>query len=113
MSDWTPEAGDLIWAELSPTAGTEQAGHRPALVLSGAHFNAVTGRAVILPITSRARGFLFEVPLPADSAVAGVILPDQVRTIDWRARFAKPAGVVSADVLESARAKLGALIGAV
>ncbi len=111
MSDWTPDAGDLIWADLSPTAGAEQSGRRPALVISGARHNGVTGRAVILPITSRARGFLFEVPLPETAPIAGVILPDQVRTIDWRARFAKSAGSVPADVLSTARAKLGALVG--
>lgn len=111
MSDWTPQSGDLIWVDLSPTAGSEQAGRRPALVVSDSEFNASTGRAVVVPITSRVRGFKLEVSLPIDAPISGVALPDQVRTIDWRARFAKPAGTVPPTILEDARAKLAALIG--
>jgi mRNA interferase MazF len=111
VTAWTPEAGDLIWVDLSPTAGTEQTGRRTALVVSGSYFNGLMGRAVVLPITSKARGFQFEVALGHDEDISGVVLPDQIRTIDWRARYAKPAGKVSSDVLDDARAKLAALIG--
>jgi mRNA interferase MazF len=111
VSDWVPEAGELVWVDFSPTAGTEQAGRRPALVISGCAFNASSGRAVVLPITSKHRDFPFQIELPPDAPLSGAAMADQVRTIDWRARFAKSAGSVSADVLDTARGKLGALVG--
>ncbi len=112
MTDWAPRAGNLIWIEFAPTVGTEQRGRRPALVLSDGEINPLTGRAIILPITSRVRGDPFETSLPIDAPISGVVLCDQVRTIDWRARFAKPAGAAHPDTLADARAKLKALIGA-
>jgi mRNA interferase MazF len=111
VSDWAPDAGDLIWVEPDDTVGTEQRGRRPALVLSPGALNALTGRAVILPITSRVRGDPFETSLPIDARVSGVVLCDQIRTIDWRARGAKPAGTAPAEVLTDARAKVAALLG--
>ncbi len=111
MTPWSPRPGEIISADLSPTAGTEQAGRHPALVISNAFFNVTTGRIVILPITSTVRGFMFEVILPVGLPVTGVILPDQIRTIDWRARFSEPLGFAPAEVLEEARAKVAALLG--
>jgi mRNA interferase MazF len=112
VSDWTPDAGDLIWVDFSPTAGAEQTGRRPALVLSSAEFNRMSGRAVVLPITSRHRDFPFQVALPTDAPIAGAAMADQVRTIDWKARFAKLAGSVDQTLLGDARSKVAAVIGA-
>lgn len=108
---WSPSPGELIWLDFSPTSGTEQAGRRPALVISDAGYNAATGRAVVMPITSRVRRWPFEVALPDDSPVTGAILADQVRTVDWRSRFAKTAGFAHAAALEEARSKLASLTG--
>lgn len=110
-ADWSPTPGELLWLEFSPTEGTEQAGRRPALAVSDAGYNAATGRVVVMPITSCGRGWPFEVALPETSVVAGAVLVDQVRCVDWRARFAKSAGAVPAAVLEEARTKLAALTG--
>jgi mRNA interferase MazF len=111
VTDWVPQPGDLVWVDFSPISGTEQAGRRPALVLSDAAFNESSGRAVVLPVTSRMRRRVFDVALPEGSPIDGAILADQVRTIDWRARFAKLGGTVSPAILDEARAKLAALIG--
>lgn len=86
----TPDRGDLIWLDFDPQAGTEQAGRRPALVLSPALYNRPTGRALVVPVTSRVRGYPFEVPLPEGLAVRGVALADQLRIVDLRARRARP-----------------------
>lgn len=106
---WSPQAGEIIWLDFAPTEGSEQSGRRPALVVSDSGYNAATGRAVVLPITSRLRGWPFETALPASAAVQGAVLVDQIRCIDWRARFAKPAGPAPAEVLADARGKLAAL----
>lgn len=105
-----PAPGDIVWIDFSPTSGTEQSGRRPALVLSNQAYNAASGRALLAPITSRVRGWPFEVALAPDAPISGVIVVDQVRIVDWRARGAKIAGAVSAAVLDEARGKLAALI---
>jgi mRNA interferase MazF len=101
----------MLWLEFSPTSGTEQAGRRPALTVSDAGYNAATGRALVMPITSRVRGWPFEAILPEGGKVNGAVLTDQVRCVDWRARFATSAGFAPPAVLEDARAKLAALAG--
>ena len=106
-----PEPGDLVWIDFAPTAGTEQSGRRPALVISDAGYNAATGRALVMPITSRIRNWPFEVLLPASATISGAVLADQVRCIDWRARPTRPAGGAPPGVLEEARGKLAALAG--
>ena len=100
-----------MWIDFSPTVGTEQAGRRPALVMSDARYNEASGRALLAPITSRVRNWPFEVTLPPGSPVAGVVLVDQIRVVDWRARHATLAGAAPLAVLEEARGKLAALIG--
>ncbi len=106
-----PKPGDLVWIDFTPTVGTEQSGRRPALVVSDAGYNVVSGRALVMPITSRIRNWPFEVLLPQDSAIAGAVLVDQIRCIDWRARPTRPAGAAPRGVLEEARGKLAALTG--
>lgn len=108
---YVPERGDVAWLSFAPQAGHEQAGHRPALVLSPAAYNKKVGLAIFCPITTQVKGYPFEVPVPPGYKAEGVVLADQVRTMDWRARGARlccrlPQATVS-EVLE----KLGTLIG--
>jgi len=97
-----PERGDIVWLDFSPQTGHEQPGRRPAVVLSPVRYNTKVGLAIVCPITSQAKGYPFEVPLPERTKIVGVILADQVRSIDWRARRAKRAGRLSADVVTRA-----------
>src|SRR5437762_13948374 len=82
---YVPERGDAVWLTLDPQAGHEQAGRRPALVLSPAAYNGRVGLALCCPITNQAKGYPFEVALPDGLAVSGVVLADQVKSLDWRA----------------------------
>ena len=84
-----PDRGDVVWLDFNPQAGHEQSGRRPAVVLSPAAYNAKVGLALVCPITSQVKGYPFEVAIPNDTTVAGVILADQVKSLDWRARRAK------------------------
>ena len=84
-----PDRGDVVWLDFTPQAGHEQAGRRPGVVLSPAAYNAKVGLALVCPITTHAKGYPFEVPIPGERVVAGVILADQVKSVDWRARRAK------------------------
>ena len=84
-----PDRGDVVWVSLSPQAGHEQAGRRPALVLSPRAYNARVGLAICCPITSHVKGYPFEVALPGGLPVRGCVLSDQVRSLDWRARRAQ------------------------
>ena len=117
MAELTIDASEITEAlqrnvrDYTPTVGTEQSGRRPALVISDQAFNDTSGRALLAPITSCARGWPFEVALPAGSVVAGAVIVDQIRIVDWRARHAKIAGAAPAAVLDDATAKLAALIG--
>lgn len=85
----TPGRGDVVWISLNPQAGHEQAGRRPALVVSPASYNGKVGLAVFCPITSQIKGYPFEVAIPAGLKVSGVVLSDQVKSLDWRARKAE------------------------
>jgi mRNA interferase MazF len=109
---YVPDRGDAVWITLDPQAGHEQAGRRPALVLSPASYNGRVGLALFCPITSRVKGYPFEVPLPADSPVSGVIGADQVKSLDWRARQATHIGPVSDQVVADVLHRLQTLIAA-
>lgn len=107
---YTPARGDVVWISFSPQVGREQAGRRPALVISTTRYNAKVGLAVVCPITNHAKGYTFEVEIPEGLAVSGVVLADQVKSLDWRGRNAEylcslPHLVVS-DVLEKVIALL-------
>ncbi len=78
-----------MWLEFTPQTGSEQAGRRPALVISPKAYNAKVGLALFCPVTSRVKGYPFEVVLPKGSGVIGVVLADQLKSLDWRARKAK------------------------
>lgn len=108
MAEYVPEAGEIVWLELSPHAGHEQAGHRPAVVLSPAAYNRF-GLMLCCPLTTRRKGYPFEVPI--DDAGESAVLADQVKFLDWRARRAKTKGRISEVELSAVRAKATALIG--
>ena len=95
-----PERGALIWLTFTPQSGREQAGRRPALVVSPSAYNSKVGLALVCPITSKAKGYPFEVPLPDGGPVQGVVLADQLRSLDWRSRQADIIGTAPMAVLE-------------
>jgi len=108
---YAPDAGDLIWTDFDPTRGREQAGRRPALVVSSAVFAENTGLAVVCPITSRVRPFPTSVVLPSGLPIAGEILTSHIRSIDTMARPIRYAGAkVPLEVAQLVRAKLNAFI---
>ena len=104
-----PDRGDLVWISLDPQAGHERAGRRPAMVLSPAGYNSKTGLALCCPATSRVKGYPFEVTLPHGGSIQGVVLADQVKSLDWKVRRAEIADTAPNDVVEEVLAKLGAL----
>lgn len=105
-----PDAGEVVWLTFDPQAGHEQAGHRPALVISPASYNRKARLMVCCPMTTRIKGHPFEVLTKVDGAECA-ILSDQVKSLDWKARRAKKKAVVSAEVMMHVRAKLKALLG--
>ena len=108
-SVYTPEAGDIVWLQFNPQAGHEQAGHRPAVVLSPASYNGKTGLMLCCPLTTKIKGYPFEVTIAGHPP--SVALADQVKSLDWRARGAKPKGKISALELAEIRGKAIALLG--
>jgi len=104
-----PDAGDVVWLMFDPQAGHEQAGHRPALVISPASYNGKTGLMICCPITTQIKGYPFEVVTQVDGVVCAV-LSDQVKSLDWKVRRAKKKSVACADVLVQVRAKIKALL---
>jgi mRNA interferase MazF len=105
-----PERGDIVWLVFDPQAGHEQAGRRPAVVLSPALYNGRTSLALVCPITSRVKGYPFEVALPPGLPVSGVILADQVKNLDWQARQAAVVGRVPPETLRQVQQKLALLL---
>lgn len=110
-SPYCPNQGDIIYLDFDPQAGSEQAGRRPALVLSPYAYNTLTKLVVVCPITSRRKGYPFESALPQESRVTGVVLADHVKSLSWVARKATFASQAPADIVDDVRAKIVALIG--
>jgi|SRR5690625_487715 len=110
VKQYVPDRGDLIWLHFSPQAGREQAGRRPALVLSPQSYNRVTGLCVVCPVTSRIKGYPFEVLLEDSGSVVGVILSDQIRNLDWKRLHADFIEKASLHVLKEVHEKLQTLI---
>jgi mRNA interferase MazF len=106
---YVPDVGDVVWLQFDPQAGHEQAGRRPALVLTPARYNGARGMMLCCPMTSRIKGYVFEVVVTTDPPSA--VLADQVKNLDWRARKATRKGAVSAEVLAEVRGKIKALLG--
>jgi mRNA interferase MazF len=106
---YVPDVGDIVWLRFDPQAGREQAGHRPAVVLSPAIYNVKTSLMVCCPMTTQIKNYPFEVVISGEDP--SVVLADQVKSLDWRKRGAKRKGTISADELAEVRAKIRALIG--
>lgn len=109
--NYVPRPGDVIWLSFDPQAGNEQAGTRPAVVLSPATYNAKTSMAVCCPITSHVKNYPFEVMIRDHPTLRGAILADQSKNLDWRARKARHKGKVSDDELAETLGKIRALLG--
>jgi mRNA interferase MazF len=107
---YVPERGDVVWLQFDPQAGHEQAGHRPALVLSPSAYNRRSGLMLCCPITSRVKGYPFEVALAGKRDLAGVVLADQVKSLDWRARRARKKDMAPPEVVQETLGKLHALL---
>jgi len=110
MKPYIPKAGDIVWIDFQPTRGHEQKGERPALVLSPKEYNTKVGLMLVCPVTSTVKGYPFEVVLTGTKKVRGVVLADQVRSVDWRLRHTRYIESVSFDVLVTTTMKLTALI---
>ncbi|MEI2690317.1 MAG: endoribonuclease MazF [Anaerolineae bacterium] len=109
-SSYVPRRGDVVWLTFNPQAGHEQAGRRPAVVLSPLSYNAKVGLALFCPITSQVKGYPFEVSIPDGLPVAGVILADQLKSLDWQARDAAFACTLPAIVTSEVLQKVGLLL---
>lgn len=107
---YVPTRGDVIWITLNPQAGHEQAGRRPALVLSPSAYNGKVGLAILCPVTSQVKGYPFEVTIPTGSKLDGVLLADQVKSLDWRVRKAEFICKLSRETISEVIDKLGALL---
>lgn len=108
MAAFVPDIGDIVWLQFNPQAGHEQAGHRPALCLSPARYNRKVGLMLCCPMTTQQKGYPFEVEIAGNKT--SVVLADQVRSVDWKARGAKRGGRVTIAELAEVRGKLLALI---
>lgn len=96
--DYIPERGDIVWLDLNPVRGHEQGGRRPAIVVSPGKYNVRSGLMLACPVTSQMKGYPFEIEFKTKS-VQGVILADQIRSIDWTQRRVEKTGTVSETVL--------------
>lgn len=110
MATYVPDRGDVVWLGFSPQAGHEQAGRRPAVVLSPRRYNKPAGLALFCPVTHRAKGYPFEVSLPQDAPVTGVVLADQIRSLDWQERNAELIGQLDVETLSEIFARLRPLL---
>jgi mRNA interferase MazF len=111
VSSFIPDSGDLVWFDFDPQAGHEQAGRRPALVLSSRRFNQRATLALVCPITSKIKGYASEVPLPPGLPVHGVVLCSHLRSLDWQARNPALIGKAPDDVLLEVREIVGSIAG--
>src|ERR1035441_6430336 len=109
MTAFVPDVGDLIWLTFDPQAGHEQAGRRPALVLSPKPYNQKSGLVLACPVTNQIKGYPFEVAVPRDCGVTGVFLADQVKSLDWKQRQAERIGRVPLPALDEVLARLAPL----
>lgn len=107
---YVPDRGDVVWLTFNPQAGHEQAGRRPAVILSPAAYNGKVGLALLCPVTSQVKGYPFEVAIPGGLQVSGVVLADQLKSLDWQVRNAVLIGRLPestiAEILVKARTLL-------
>lgn len=107
---YCPKRGDVVWITFNPQAGHEQAGHRPALVLSPESYNRKVGLSLLCPITSQVKGYPFEVSVPDGLEASGVILADQVKSMDWKARGASFLCSLPESTVQEVLSKVGTLL---
>lgn len=107
---YIPARGDVVWITFNPQAGHEQAGRRPAVVLSPSSYNGKVGLAILCPVTSQVKGYPFEVAIPPGSKLSGVILADQVKSLDWRMRRAEFIGKMPQETMAEVTGKLTTLL---
>lgn len=110
MAEYAPDRGEIVWLHFDPQSGPEQAGRRPALVISSKIYNRKVGLALFCPITSNVKGYPFEVQIPRGSKATGAVLCDQIKSLDWRARRAKRLCPAPKGVLEEVTAKILVLV---
>jgi len=110
MAAYCPNVGDIIWLDFLQSVANEQAGRRPALVVSPRIFNELTGRCIACPITRRDRDWSFHVPIPDSHEISGVVQVDQLRSASWEQRGSRFIGQAPAGVLDEVRAKLKPLL---
>jgi mRNA interferase MazF len=108
-ASYIPDAGDIVWLNFTPQTGHEQAGRRPAVVLSPKTYNSKTGLLVCVPVTSQIKGYPFEVQF-SGTEVSGAALADQVKNLDWRSRQARYKGKISIAEIQEIKAKLATLL---
>jgi mRNA interferase MazF len=109
---YVPDRGDAVWLTFEPHAGHEQAGRRPAVVISPRRYNRLSGLALLCPVTSQIKGYPFEVLLPSGLPIEGAVLSDQIRSLDWRARRASRICALPSVTIEEVIGKLQVLISA-
>ncbi len=109
-SPYCPKRGDVVWITFNPQASHEQAGHRPALVISPESYNRKAGLALMCPITSQVKGYPFEVSVPHGYKIDGVILADQVKNLDWKARKSTYCSTLPHETIHNVLNRLGTLI---
>jgi len=108
--EYVPERGHIVWLRFNPQAGHEQAGHRPAVVISPQQYNRRVGLALVCPVTSQVKGYPFEVLLPPGLKAQGAILSDQLKSLDWRVRKARYVCTIPSEVLDETIARILALV---
>jgi len=107
---YIPGRGDVVWLIFNPQAGHEHAGHRPALVVSPKAYNAKTELSLVCPITSQVKRYPFEVIIPAGLLVKGVVLADQIKSLDWKTRKAEYICTLSSEIMDEVIAKITLLL---
>lgn len=110
MPAYCPKRGDVVWVSFTPQAGHEQAGHRPAVVLSPEPYNRKVGLALLCPITTKAKGYPFEVVIPEGLKAKGAILSDQIKSLDWKARHASLLCRLPEETIKDVLNKVGTLL---
>jgi mRNA interferase MazF len=108
-ASYIPDEGDIVWLNFTPQSGHEQAGRRPAVVLSPKAYNRRAGLIVCVPVTNQVKGYPFEVVLSGAGAT-GAALADQVKSLDWQARQAERKGTATMAELAEIRAKIKSLL---
>lgn len=108
---YVPDTGHVIKVDLTPSSGHEQAGWRPAIVLSPVSYNGKSGLAIVVPVTSQVKGYPFEVRLPAGMKTTGVVLADAIRSLDWQTRRARYVEIAPAEILAAIYERVTALLG--